>query len=136
MSSVSDSGTLGTAQDRLITSDFQVTAGNLLQFSIGSNPSAITYDIWAGREIVVTLTGTLAQSVQPNQDIENSASVDWTSLPSVHENDGQTNERGLPYTDDIYHDEDIAEISIAAPGSEKLAAGPIPSARIRSLKLK
>ena len=123
VSSVNDSGTLGTAQNRLDTDDFRVTAGNLLQFSIGNNPLAIIYDIWAGREIVVTLTGTLAPSVQPNQDIENTASVDWTSLPSVHPNDGQTNERGLPYTDDIYHDEDIAEISIATPEIRKIGGG-------------
>lgn len=61
-----------------VAGDFQI-AGNLLNINPGG-PRAGNIDLPGGATITITVTGALASSVQPNQTINNNATIRWTSL--------------------------------------------------------
>ncbi len=102
------------------TIDFAIVGG-VLQFAVGGNTASDSIDMDIGRVITVELTGALLDApTDAGETITNLASVDWSSLPEGHENDGQPDERGDPSdADDVYHDDDDALIIVATPSFDK-----------------
>ncbi len=64
---------------------FEITPGNVLQ-----TIPASSFDLLEGQTVTVTVTGTLATSVEPNETIGNTVTIQWTSLdgPDANERTG------------------------------------------------
>lgn len=71
--------TVSDTANVLTTNDFAIVNGTL-QIALGNDPTQNEVDVPLNREIVVTLTGVIADNVVPNELIVNQADIDWTSL--------------------------------------------------------
>lgn len=84
-------------------------------------------DILQGSSLVITVQGTLSQSVSPGQSIINNAGVTWESLDEGHTNNGTANERdgddGPGTGLNNYAAQDSAPIDIDKVGITKILIG-------------
>lgn len=104
------------SEGTLLTTDFTLTGGNLLTLNG-------TIDMLENRTISLTVTGTLAADLPPEQTITNDATVTWQSLDNdpPHDNDGtdeRTGSDGVGGLND-YSASDNADIDIFAVGITK-----------------
>ena len=106
IASVTDTaGTLGAG-------DFTIDGSNAL-----SNNTPI--DIPEGRVITITITGTLAGTVDAGELVANTARVDWQSLNAGHLHDGSADERSGAGGVNNYSSSDPANITIRSPQISK-----------------
>ncbi|MGB3239541.1 MAG: isopeptide-forming domain-containing fimbrial protein, partial [Geitlerinemataceae cyanobacterium] len=88
--------TNNTTGNTLADSDFEIGAGNTLQLATGSN-----IDIPENTLITLTVSGTLADSVQSGEEINSPAEITWTSIDgdatnlSSHTTTGDTERTGV-----------------------------------------
>ena len=107
--------TVSDSEGVLTSSDFTIV-GNELRFDIDGDATPETLDIAVGRVITVSITGAVASDIGPGEIVVNNATIDWTSLPEGHANDGAANERGDPGdADDVYRDTDDARFATDVP---------------------
>jgi large repetitive protein len=96
-------------------------------FSIAGNALSTTgtVNLAVGSILTINVAGTLSTAeTNPSESIANTATIDWTSLPSGHVNNNSANERGSGADDpSIYRDSDSALITISAPQIDKQGGG-------------
>jgi len=112
------------------TGDFAFTGAPAGSFTLSGNSLASngTVDLAQGSTIVITITGTLNDAVQPGQLIENDVSIAWTSLDG--EVDGERDGSGEGPND--YADEDDADLTVDTvfEVEKRLAEGQASTATI------
>lgn len=101
-----------------ITSQFEVV-GNTLQLK--TSPSQESFDLLDGESVEITINGVLASTVSPNESLDNTATIKWTSLDddeisgssTSNERDGEDGAGSAP--NDYAETSANAAVTIAPP---------------------
>jgi len=107
----------------LDANDFRIGAGGILQFALDGDLTDDSIDIAVTRVITIALTGTLQQTVQPSELIENSADITWTTIDGDRTDHSGFVPGSAEDQERSYLDTDSADISVPSPDIDKQGTG-------------
>ena len=116
-----------TGTSSAVLGDFEIVGGNNLQIAAGQN-----VDLIKGQTIIIKVTGTINNTVSPQETIANTVNVQWSSFDgditdrssdvSVTNDDERAGALGTTNTGD-YNASDTTNLSIASSGLTKTLTG-------------